>query len=123
MYQVSPVAEGVEAEEEVYLNMDKVKEEDVDMEKVEVEKAVEAVVVAVAVVVETVEEEAIKIFTTTIEGRITIMELIHWILQGTLHMKNSQLLFKLMYGTIFMLDKEQRKGVSIIMMIVISQQE
>ena len=123
MYQVSPVVEGVEAEEEVYLNMDKVKEEDVDMDKVEVEKAVEAVVVAVAVVVETVEEEAIKIFTTTIEGRITIMELIHWILQGTLHMKKSQLLFKLMYGTIFMLDKEQRKGVSIIMMIVISQQE
>ena len=60
------------------------------MDKVEVE---EADVVTVEVVVEAVEEEAIRIVTTTMEGRITIMELIHQILQETLHLKKSQLLF------------------------------
>ena len=53
----------MEAEEEVYL----------DMDEVEVEEAVEASIVAVAVVVEAVEEYAITIITTTMEGKITIM--------------------------------------------------
>ena len=113
--QVSPVVEEVVAEEEVdfdmdkvkeeYLDMDKVNEKDLDMDEVEVEEAVEAAVVAVAVVVEAVEEYAIIIVTTTMEGRITIMELIHQILRENLHLNESRLLFKLMYGTIFVLYK------------------
>ena len=109
---MSPVVEEVAAEEEVDLYMDKVKEEDLDMDKLKeeyldmekVEEAVEAAVVAVVVVVEAVEEYAIIIVTTTMEGRITIMELIHQILRETLHLKKSQLLFKIMYGTIFVLN-------------------
>ena len=66
------------------------------------------------------EEEAITIVTTKMEGRITIMELIHQILQETLHLKKSQLLFKLMYAKIFVLNEGQSKGGSIIMMTVIS---
>ena len=62
---------------------------------------------AVAVVAEAVEEEVITIVTTTIECRITIMELIYHILRGTLHLEKSQLLFKVMYGTIFVLNKGQ----------------
>ena len=78
MSQVSPVAEELSAEEEVYLDMykvkeedlymeevkegdlykDEVKEEDWDMVEVDVEEVVEAAVVAVAVVVEAVEEAA-----------------------------------------------------------------
>ena len=68
------------SEEEVDLDMDKVKKEYLDMEEVDVEEVVEAAVVAVAVVVEAVEEKAITIVTTTMEGIITIMELIHHIL-------------------------------------------
>ena len=49
--QVSLVVEEVATEEDVYLDMDKVKEEDLDMYDVEVEEAVEAAVVAVAVMV------------------------------------------------------------------------
>ena len=88
--QVSPVLEDVAVEEEGYLDMgevkeegldmDKVKEGDLDMEKIEEEEAVEVYVVAVAVVVEAMEEEAITIVTTKMEGIITIMELIHQIL-------------------------------------------
>ena len=70
-----------------------------------------------------VEEEAITIVTTTMEGRIKIMELIHKILQETLHLKKSWILFKIMYGTISVLDEGKIEGVSIIMMTVISQQE
>ena len=76
--QVSPVVEYVAEEEEVDFDLDEVKEEDLDMDKVEAE---EAVVVAVVVVVEDMEDESITIVTTTMEGRITIMELIHKILQ------------------------------------------
>ena len=75
---------------------------------------------AVVVVVEAMEKEAIIIVTTTIEGRIKIMELIHRILRGNLHLKKSQHLFKLTFGTIFMMNKGQRKGGSIIIMVVIS---
>ena len=76
---------------------------------------------AVVVVVEAAQEEAIEIVTTTMEGKITIMELIHQILRENLHLKKSQLLFKLMYGTIFVPNKGKIKGGSIIMMTVISQ--
>ena len=82
------------------LDVNEVKEGDLDMNKVRLEEAVEAVVVAM----EDVEKEVIIIATTKIEDRITIMELIHWILQGTLHLKKSQLLFKIRYGTIFVLN-------------------
>ena len=54
---------------------------------------------ALAVVVEGVEKESITIVTTTLKGRVTIMELIHQILREPLHLKKYQLLFKLMYGT------------------------
>ena len=121
--QVSSVVEEVVAEEEVDLGMDKVKKEYLDMDKVEVEEAVETAVVAVAVVVEAVEEEAIAIVTTKMGGRIKIMELIHHILQETLHQKKYWILFKLMYGTIFLLNEGKSEGGSIIMMAVISQQE
>ena len=84
--------------------MEEVKEGDLDMDEVEVEGAVEVVMVDVVVVVESVEEETSTIVTTTIEGRTTAMKLIHWILQITLHLKKFQLLFKLMYGTIFVLN-------------------
>ena len=87
---------------------------DLDMDKVEVVEAAVVAVVDVTVMVEAVEEEAITIVTTTTEGRITIMELIHWILQENLH---------LMYGTIFVLNKGQSKRGSIIMMTVVSHQE
>ena len=106
--QVSPVVEEVTEEEDIYL----------DTDEVDVEEAVEAALVAVSVVVESVEEEVITIVTTTIEGRITIMELIYWILRGTLKLKKSQLLFKLMYGTIYVLNKGQSKGGSIIIMVI-----
>ena len=76
-----------------------------------------------AVLVEAVEEEAITIVTTTMEGRIKIMELIHKILQETLHLKKSWILFKIMYGIISVLNEGKIEGVSIIMMTVISQQE
>ena len=76
---------------------------------------------AVVVVVKDVEEEVITIVTTTIEGRITIMELIYKILQGTLHLKKSQILFRLMYGTIFVLKEGQIEGGSIILIMVMSQ--
>ena len=69
------------------LDMEKLKEEDFDMDKLEVEEAVEVDVVDVDVVVGAVEEEAIIIVTTTMEGRITIMELIHQILREILHLK------------------------------------
>ena len=77
------------------------------MDKVEVEESVEATVVSVAVVVEVVEEVEITIVTTTMEGRITVMKLIHQILRGALNRKKSHLLFKIMYGTIFVLSKLQ----------------
>ena len=64
MSQVSTVVEEVAAEEYVYLDMDQAKEEYLYIEKME--EPVEADVVAVVVVVETVEEETIKISTTTI---------------------------------------------------------
>ena len=73
--------------------------------------------------VEALEEEAIKIVTTTIEGIIKITELINWILQGTLHLKRSQISFKIMYEMIFVLNEGQIKGGSIITMTVISQKE
>ena len=82
----------------------------------------DAAVVSVVVVVGAVEEHRITIITTTMEGRITIMELIHQILQENLHLNKSQLLFNLMHGTIFVLNKGQSKGGPIIMMMVISQQ-
>ena len=117
--QVSPVVEEVVAEEEVdfdmdkvkeeYLDMDKVNEEDLDMDEVEVEESVEAAVVVMAVVVEAVEEELITIVTTTMEGSIIITELIHHILQEILHLNKSQLLFHLIYGTIFVLKKDKYK--------------
>ena len=44
--------------------MDEVKDEDLDMDEVEVEEPVQADMVVVAVVVEALEEEAITIFTT-----------------------------------------------------------
>ena len=75
-----------------------------DTYEVEAEQAVEASVVSVSFVVVAVEEEAITIVTTTMEGRITIMELIHKILRETLHLKKSQLLFNIMHGTIFVLN-------------------
>ena len=50
------------------------------------------------------EVDPITIVTTTMEGRITIMELIHKILRETLHLKKSQLLFNIMHGTIFVLN-------------------
>ena len=103
--------------------MDKVKEENLDVDEVEVEEALEEAVEAVAVMVEAVEEEAITIVTTTIEVRTTIMALIHQILRETLHLKNSYLSFNLMYGEIYVLNEGQNKGGSIIMMMVISQQE
>ena len=62
---------------------------------------------AVAVMVEAVVEEAITIVTTTMEGRIIIMELIHHILREILHLNKSQLLFHLIYGTIFVLKKDK----------------
>ena len=105
------------------LDMDKVKEEDLDRDEVEVDEAVEAALVDVAVMVDALEEEAIAIVTTTMEGRITIMELIHQILQENLHLKKFQILFKLMYGVIFVPNEGQIKGGSIIKMTVISQQE
>ena len=79
--------------------------------------------VSVAVVLEAVEEEAITIVTTTMEGRITIMELIRQILREFLHLKKSRLFFKIMHGTIFVMNKGKSEGGSIIMMTVISQQE
>ena len=97
MSQVKAVVEEVTEKEEV----------DSDTDEVDVEEAVEAALVAVAVVVESVEEEVITIVTTTIEGRITIIEFIYWILQGTLHLNKYQLLFKIMCGTIFVLNKGQ----------------
>ena len=63
--------------------------------------------VSVAIVVEAFEEEAITTITKQLGGIITIIELIHQILQENLHLKKSQLLFKLMYGTIFVLKKGQ----------------
>ena len=80
-------------------------------------------VVAVAVVVEAMEEEAITIIATTMKGRIIIMDFIHQILRETLHLNNYRLLFKLMYRTIFVLNEGQSEGGSIIMVIVVSQQE
>ena len=65
MSQVPLVVEEVASEEEVDLDMEKVKEEDLNMDKVEVEEVVEAAVVAMAVVVEEVEEEEITTVTTT----------------------------------------------------------
>ena len=134
--QVSPVVEEVEVEQDVDLDMDEVTEEDLDryevkeeyldmdeVEAEEAEEAVEATVFALTVVVEAVEEESIKILKTTMEGRITIMELINQILRETLHLKKSQLLFKLMYGMLFVLNEEQSEGGSIIMMKVILQQK
>ena len=98
---MSPVVEELAAEEEVDLDvdevnvedldMDNVKEEYLDMDKVDVEEAAKQAAVAVANVVEAVEEEAIIIVTKTMEGRIKIMELIHRILRGNLHLNNSQL--------------------------------
>ena len=96
---------------------------DLDMDEVEVVEAAVVAVVDVTVMVEAVEEEAITIVTTTTEGRITIMELIHRTLRETLHLNKSQLLFKIMYGTIFVLNKGQIEGGSIIMMTVISQRQ
>ena len=84
--------------------MDEVEEVDLDIDKVNVEEVVEAAMVFVAVLVEAMEEEGITIVKTTIEGRITIMELIYQILQGTLHLNKSQLLFKLMYGKISLMS-------------------
>ena len=72
------------AEEEVDLDMDEVKEEDLDKEYAEVEEEVKAYVVDVVVVVEAVGEELITIVTKTMEGIITIMDLIHQILRETL---------------------------------------
>ena len=90
------------------------------MDKVEVE---EADVVTVEVVVEAVEEEAIRIVTTTMEGRIIIMDLIHQILLENLHLRKSWLLFKVMFGTIFVLNEGQSEGGSIIMIMVLSKQQ
>ena len=114
------------------MDMDEVKEEDLDMgeaneeyfymDKVEAEESVEAALVSVEVVVEAVDEEEITIVTTAMEGRIKNMELIHHILRETLHLKEFWLLFKLMYGKIFLLDEVQSKGGSIITTTVISQQ-
>ena len=103
--------------------MEEEEEIDLDTDEVDVEEAVEAALVAVAVVVESVEEEVITIVTTTIEGRITIIEFIYWILRGTLHLNNYQLLFKIMCGTIFVLNEWQSEGGSIIIIMVISQQD
>ena len=83
---MSPMVEEVAAEEEVDLDMDEVKEEYFDMNEVEAEDAVENSMVAVVAVVRVVEEESITILTTKMEGRITTMELIHHILQETLHL-------------------------------------
>ena len=77
---------------------------------------------AVAVAVEDMEEEVITKVTITIEDRITITELKHRILRGTLKLNKSQLLFKLMHGKISVHNEGQSKGGSIIMMTVISQQ-
>ena len=130
---MSLVVEDMAAEEEVDLDMDEVKEEgldmdqmkggDLDMDEVEVEEAVLADVMDVAVMVVEVEEESITIVTTTMEGRITIMEVIHQISREKFHLKKSRLLFKLMYGTISVLNEGQSEGGSIIIMMVISQQE
>ena len=49
--QVSPVMEEVDIEEEVYLDIGEVEEVALDMDKVKVEKAVDAVVVVLEVVV------------------------------------------------------------------------
>ena len=49
--QVSPVMEEVAIEEEVYLDIGEVEEVALDMDKVKVEKAVDAVVVVLEVVV------------------------------------------------------------------------
>ena len=80
------------------MDIDEVNEEDFYMDEVEVEEVVAAVVVAVAVVVEAMKQEVITIVTTIMEGRIAIMDLIHQILQETLHLKKSWILFKIMYG-------------------------
>ena len=66
------------------MDMDEVKEEDLDMgeaneeyfymDKVEAEESVEAALVSVEVVVEAVDEEEITIVTTAMEGRIKNME-------------------------------------------------
>ena len=103
------------------LDMYEVKEVDLDMDEVEAEEAVYTAVFALTVVVEAVEEDSITIFTTTMEGRITIKQLINQILRETLHLKKYQLLLKLVYGTISVLNEGQSKGGSIIMMTVISQ--
>ena len=123
MSQVSPVVEEVAVDGEVDLDMDGVEEVDLNMEKVKVEEAADSDVVAMEVLVVAVEEESITIATTKIKVRITIMELIHQILQGNFHLNKSQILFKLMYETIFVLNEGQSVGGSIIMMMVISQQE
>ena len=102
--------------------MDETKEEDLDMDEIEVEEVLEAAVVAVAVMVKAVEEEAIKIVKTKMENRITIMDLIQQILQENLHLNNSQLLFKIMYRTIFVLKRVKNKRGLIIIITVISQQ-
>ena len=73
------------------LDMDEVKEEDLDLDEVEVEEAVDMAVATVAVMVEAVEEEAITIVTTKMEGKITIKELIHQILRENLHVKRVDL--------------------------------
>ena len=79
------------------------------MDELNVEKSIEAAVVVMVVLVEAVEEEGITIVITTIEGRITIMELIYLILRGTLHLKKSQLLFNIMHEKILVLNKGQSK--------------
>ena len=55
MSQVSPMAEELTADEEVDFDMDKVKGGYLDMDKVEVEEALEAAVVTMEVVVEDME--------------------------------------------------------------------
>ena len=103
--------------------MDVVKEEYLDTDENEVEEAVEAAMVVVVVMVEAMEEEKIKIVKTTMEVRITIMDLIHQILLENLHLRKSWLLFKVMFGTIFVLNEGQSEGGSIIMIMVLSKQQ
>ena len=94
-----------------------------DTDEDEVEEAVEAAMVVVVVMVEAMEEEKIKIVKTTMEVRITIMDLIHQILLENLHLRKSWLLFKVMFGTIFVLNEGQSEGGSIIMIMVLSKQQ
>ena len=114
--QVSLVVEEVTDEKDIYLEAGE--EVDLDMDKVGVE---EAALVDVEVVLKALEEEIITIVQTIIEERFTTMKLIYRILRVTLHLKQYQLLFKLMNGTISVLNKRQSKGGSIIIMMVISQ--